>query len=606
MSFLNALMQTYENNQEVVGKVNKKRNGTEYTLLPIAHSTQVTHIEVVVSTQGEFLSAEVIVGERNTVIPVTEASSGRTSGLAPHPIHDKLMYVAGDYSDYISGKPKAREAFKLYLEQLSIWCDSEYSHESLSNLYEYLKKGTLIEDLVKNQTLHLDDDGMLLLKWQKKNEESPSIYKSVSNIADAAIRFTIEGLEPVMWEHTEIRKLHIQKTISDITELDFCYVTGKYAPISVNQPKKIRNTMDQSKLISTSNANGLIYKGRFKDARDTFNISYEASQKAHNALKWLINRQGIYIDGRVFLVWSDGTEQPKNWDELLRAGEQEAKEFYLNLTGVKKSNTSSESTYLAILDAATPGRLAVTSFEQLTTSSYYKRVYDFYNKYIWYFTHRKNDNGENQEGLAAPTLKEILSVIYPDTTRADILKNTYNTLLICVLYNRPIPREYINRAVARLKNGTEMGRWEWDKNLSITCALINYERGKGEFSVSLDTQNNNRSYLFGRLLAVAEVLERSALGSENRPTNAARYTTSFVQAPARTWTILQQKIVPYQNKLNSTLAAYYQAKIDNIISLMNPKDFSNKPLEETYLLGFYSQRQDLYTKKEKKGDKSND
>ncbi|PJO44864.1 hypothetical protein CWD94_04035 [Lysinibacillus xylanilyticus] len=67
----------------------------------------------------------------------------------------------------------------------------------------------------------------------------------------------------------------------------------------------------------------------FKEGKDTFNISYEASQKAHNALKCLINHQSIHIDGRVFLVWSDGILQPFNWDEVLRAGEHKAREFSL-------------------------------------------------------------------------------------------------------------------------------------------------------------------------------------------------------------------------------------------------------------------------------------
>lgn len=53
-----------------------------------------------------------------------------------------------------------------------------------------------------------------------------------------------------------------------------------------------------------------------------------------------------------------------------------------------------------------------------------------------------------------------------------------------------------------------MERWEWEKVLSVACALVNE---KGADGVGLDNNIGDRSYLFGRLLAVADVLENTAL-----------------------------------------------------------------------------------------------
>src|SRR5690625_7246939 len=92
-----------------------------------------------------------------------------------------------------------------------------------------------------------------------------------------------------------------------------------------------------------------------------------------------------------------------------------------------------------------------------------------------------------------------------------------------------------------------MERWEWEKSLSITCALINKEEGIG---VGLDEDILERDYLFGRMLAVADVLERRALGSEaNRATNALRYMNSFAKHPERTWRTIQENLQPYQQRL---------------------------------------------------------
>ncbi|MFP3361001.1 type I-C CRISPR-associated protein Cas8c/Csd1, partial [Planococcus sp. SIMBA_143] len=84
-------------------------------------------------------------------------------------------------------------------------------------------------------------------------------------------------------------------------------------------------------------------------------------------------------------------------------------------------------------------------------------------------------------------------------------------------------------------NPISMETWEWEKTLSITCALARKSllEKKEEWNVALDQENNNRDYLFGRLLAVADVFERRALGKEEkRATNAIRYMNSFAQQPA--------------------------------------------------------------------------
>ena len=50
---------------------------------------------------------------------------------------------------------------------------------------------------------------------------------------------------------------------------------------------------------------GLRFEDDSAESREAASISYDVSQKAHNALKWLINRQGKIIDQRVFLVWGN-------------------------------------------------------------------------------------------------------------------------------------------------------------------------------------------------------------------------------------------------------------------------------------------------------------
>ena len=70
-------------------------------LLEISHSTQQAHIEITINNKGEFIRGEIIERENaRKIIPVTEDSVSRSSGSAPHPLFDKLKYIAGDYKVY--------------------------------------------------------------------------------------------------------------------------------------------------------------------------------------------------------------------------------------------------------------------------------------------------------------------------------------------------------------------------------------------------------------------------------------------------------------------------------------------------------------------------
>lgn len=172
-------------------------------------------------------------------------------------------------------------------------------------------------------------------------------------------------------------------------------------------------------------------------------------------------------------------------------------------------------------------------------------------------------------------------------------------ILPCIIDGKRIPIDIVRSAYNRAKNPAGLEKWEWEKTLSIFCALINKEEGIG---VALDPDINDRDYLFGRLLAIADVLERRALGSdESRATNAVRYMNAFAQHPERTWKTIQASLQPYQVKLG-TKSFYLTKLMDEVASKIRYEDFNNKPLSGKFLLGFYSQRHELYQKNVKIDD----
>ncbi|WP_206922707.1 type I-C CRISPR-associated protein Cas8c/Csd1 [Alicyclobacillus suci] len=622
MNYLLNLYETYEANLDVVGKVEVKPNGQEFTLLPVSHTTQQAQIEVLVTEDGEFHSASVIgKSDANTLIPCTEKSASRSGSLiAPYPLHDKLSYVAGDYVDF-GGEIKNEEPFTYYIKQLEEWANSPYAIDKVKSIYRYLNKRQLIHDLVhRGKILWVDANQRLIDKWDKHAQalygEKPQIFSVVNGgQASAFVRFDVYSptkISPKVWKDPEVYHSFVRFYSNRLGATDLCYVTGKQLPRTDKHANKIRNAADKAKLISANDNTGFTFRGRFSDSQEAASISYEVSQKAHNALKWLIHRQGKIIDQRVFLVWGnqeldlpDPTEDyfsihslaVESQERVTFTNEEFAREVARAMDGYRNnlSLEAKDKVNILVLDSATTGRMAVLYYRSMDKELYLNRIENWHTTCVWLHRYRKNEQGDFVQFCGAPATRDIAFAAYGPRASDKVVKGLMERMLPCIIDNRKIPLDIVSSAFHRASNPVSMERWEWEKTLSITCALINRQEGLG---VPLDVDNNHRDYLFGRLLALADVLERRALGDETRTTNAIRYMNAFSRHPQRTWMTIQASLQPYQARLG-TKATYLSKIIDEVGSRIPADQFNNKPLSGLYLLGFYSQRHELYHKQDK-------
>ncbi|PRO67122.1 type I-C CRISPR-associated protein Cas8c/Csd1 [Alkalicoccus urumqiensis] len=609
MSWMEQLYETYEKHLSDIGDVNVRRNGQEYTLLPVAHTTQNAHIELAVTPEGDFHSAVVIDSEQaNTTIPTTEASASRSGKLvAPYPIHDKLSYCAGDYTLY--GEASKAEQFEKYYEQLQEWSSWDQKNEKLQAVTAYISKRQLIQDLFKEKILHQDEEGKLLEKWKGEAKEKPDIFKvSPGGQSAAFVRFDVHYPEnkKQLWKDKEMFDSFADYYETKLMAEDICFVTGETLPKTERHANKIRNAADKAKLISTNDTSGFTFRGRFSEAGEAAGISFDASQKMHNALKWLIRRQGKTYDGRSFIVWVPGRQEPPNPLSSARdlfpeeadapgtpfTKEDYAEKFVKAMNGWKNDLDAAERVNILVLDAATPGRLAVLYYQVMEVGALVDRIAEWHGACAWMHSY-KNEQEQRQYYWGAPSHYDIAKAVYGRHADDKVIKEMINRLLPCVTEKAPVPKDIVSNLFHRASSPVSMEKWEWEKVLSTACAFINIKEGQ---DVSVDTENTSRDYLFGRLLAVADVLEKRALSrDENRATNAVRYMNSFSKHPERTWKTIQESIQPYQAKLGRK-AGDLQRLMDEIGSKMTPEDFTNKPLSGKYLLGFYSQRHELYNK----------
>lgn len=611
MSWIQKLYDTYENCKGEVGVI-----GTDdrTPLLPIAHSTQNAQIEVVLSGDGNFLRARTLSKDETvTIIPVNEDSAARGNGNLPHPLCDKLQYVAGDYTHYVD-KKEGEKFYNKYIEQLEGWCNSTYCNKKVSIILCYLKKKTLITDLVGQKILLCDDNGLL----------SKGVKMGASDQSDAFIRFKVEisgEIESAIWLDPSVYESYINYYLSNQEEVDLCYVKGKTIPCSEKHPAKVRHTGDKSKLISANDDVGFTYRGRLggkDDKNKVVSVGYGTSQKAHNALRWLIDKQGYKNGDQVIIAW--GTKNQVIPEILYDTedsffGEEEiptvstekefAKRLSLAIAGYGCDLDTKAEIVIMGLDAATTGRLSITYYREMDGSDFLNRIEHWHKTCIWKHSYKKVSDGFDEKArpkvksitfIGAPSPRDITIAAYGDKVKDHLKKSTVAKLLTCIIDGAKLPYDLVNSAVNRVSNPVVMEKWEWQRALTITCALIRkyrYDKFKEEWDMSLDEKQMDRSYIFGRLIAIAQQIEEYALyaAGEKRDTNAERLMHQFKIHPYKTWGIITDKLKPYISRLGSKCASLTEL-MTRVNSMLPYEEFTSpKKLDDSYILGYYCQRQ---------------
>lgn len=651
MSWMQKLYRTYD------AIVSENLADENNPLTPIGHTSQTAHIVIVLDAQGNFKRARLMPPKKTIMLPVTEESENRTSGEAPHPFADKLQYVAKDYSDF-GGEKKAY--FDGYLKQLQEWCDSPFSHPKVQAVLNYVRKGHVMADLVNEGIFPTTAEGKVLAKWEGKTE-APEIFsvlpktKGEIEFGSALICWSVEvasDVESNTWQDESIQQSWNDYLSHNESQKGFCFVQGRESAIAKMHPAKLRHTGDKAKLISSNDSSGYTFRGKFENADEAAAVSAEVSAKAHGALRWLIGRQGIRNGDQVTVAWVlNGKQVPQplddiydyirdiqtNVDELDLSISQENAEVsietsetqsnYANnlgwqaaeiikqkMHGLKVELKNHETISLLMLDSATPGRMALTYYQEFLPEHYFAHLDAWIDDFSWYQRYSLDDSGKKKTKridwlYLPPSPFTIAQAVYGKALSDALKKQLYARLLPVIAggKNIPIPYDLMIQSIERACNPNGCEYWEWQRNIGVACALYkgwrarHYESSiKREFSMNLETENVSRDYLFGRLLAVLESIERRALmiAGENRATNAERYMQRFVSHPLDTWLQLKEKIQPYKERLRNNRSMGFlrnREKEENEIgaALANLSQLGislKERLNGEFLLGYHSQQ----------------
>ena len=628
LNVLTALYQTYLNCEEnqlvdITSDLNVKA-----VLLPIFHTNKKSDgkniIEIVLDEDGNYVRATYLNNKEIIIFPVTEDSISRANGSAPHSISDELSYLTSAFSeekhqDYMAG-----------LEKWVAFNEDRQDFPQLKKIYDYLKKKTIIADLIASlypkATYSVGKEGIQLSGLEKPLNLSPKIF----------ISFKIETLRGKDLNISTTVTIHQNYIAYAMAELEnkekgYCNISGEVTYCS----RKHRGLFGNAKLVSVSNKKETYY-GRFKDGDEITKIGYITSQKIHNMLKYLLENKNTsqYLDQSASIVtwpsvgieqfeWSITDEASFDW-----SGEEESLEndFTINSKETQVINDyikgridSQESTIIAgietvqfytlVVDKVSNGRVSIKYFRSIAISDLIQRVNNWYATTNWEYGY-----GEYKK-IKTPSLKNISEAVYGQYDRSTnrlflrnekLQKKTMERLLPCIVDQKKIPIDMIQKIMVNASN--RIGYREgWNQFMSRACSLIKkykWDYYSEEVTSVMDENSKSKDYLYGGILAILEAIEIAATDT-NKITNAEKYWSIYMQAPASTHLKLQEKIRPYldrlkRNKENNWKYQRYTKALENLSNKITSLELSesqrNKKLNEDFLLGYYAQRKALYTK----------
>jgi len=563
---------------------------------------------------------------------------------------ENINKIIGDDFSKIMLSFQLSEPYMDYIKILTDWCASEYKHSKVQAILNYVNKKSLIKDLIEHKILFVGDKGQLLTKRQtKKGKKEPTdIFDLTKSKQDKAfVRWIVESgdLEPKTWKDGTLWERWSQFYLSTREKKPLCYVKGENEILATQHPKYIRAKGDGAKLISSNDKSGFTYRGRFTDeaGKQVCGVSLEVSQKAHNALIWLVNRQGKVFwegdrgkkePGLTVVAWAiSGKQIPKPTDDPLSivgfddlpsdepievsTAQDVANRFKERMLGYASSVGNTDSIIVMCLDSASKGRLAITYYrEDLSGSDFLAIIEGWHKTCEWIHEYRYKDIQEKetekkkrffQPFIGAPAPMNIAEAAYGNKVDEKLKKATVARLLSCIIDGKQIPCDIVNSAVRRacnriaLRDSNDKYEREWNKTLSIACSLYKKYHTREDFTMALDENRSTRDYLYGRLLAIADRLEEVSLykGEKDRPTHAARYMQIFSVRPSSTWTQIYLSLTPY---LQMGEATFYKNKISEVTSKFVSLEEYNRdtPLSGEFLLAYHCQRMKLrqFNKKE--------
>ena len=628
MSFLTALLNSYnyglENN--LVGNLDDKSS----LILPIYHNSMKSNgkniVEITINKKSELVDAKFLEDGDIVIFPVTEDSVARSSGIAPHPLFDNFDYVMQENTN----KSEA------YISQQEAWLNYD-EDEFVRIIHDYIIKEKVFEDILsklfKEYKILKDKNVEFVDKSDKKAK------KVTIDFSKVFLTFAVENYDGKkdlsLSENKDLQEKFIKYT-KDIfardkdTEEIICNISGEKDFLCL----KHKPLIGSARLISQITANNENFLGRFDKPDETIKIGKESSQKiiqmakslldGDNTARWLgeftyalswfsddiQNKTDLdptkkieIIDlGPLFDIAGEDLPQG-NRNEGRKISDETSESIVKSFTSGKVLFSNESKYYMAIIDKVSNGRVAVKYFREMDSSRLKENLVSWQNKYHWYrFTKEKGKTNYTPSPLMLiQTAYGVEREKGLEVAKKKFVTDQYKNILASIIEGRDMPKNIIQALEINIRNRLNYDKFWLQVKL---CALSVLREKEGIKSNMLDKKEIDRSYLFGRLLAIYEKTEAFTYNKDDeRITNAEKLWSSYLNKPATMSMRLSDLIKPYDFKLHANektreIRNILKREAGDVIELIGENyKFNgvetNKPLNSGFLFGYQTQIKEL-------------
>ena len=408
-----------------------------------------------------------------------------------------------------------------------------------------------------------------------------------------------------------------------------CLVTGQPAPIArLHEPKVkgVRGAQSSGALLVSFNDEA--YESFGKEQSFNAPVGMDAAFKYTNALNHLLarNDRRVLLGDMTVIFW---TERPTALEEvmsdLLAGGprvaddaldapaedRQRAEQVRVLLSQLREGHAGDEAfdpenrTPFYILGLSpNASRISVRFWVESTVGEMKARLAQ----------HMSDMElvGTRDEDASLSVRRVVIATGRAETDDRGRLKS-YDTNAISPLLAGAISRAVLTGGpYPQMLLGTMLSRVRADgvinhvRVAAIKACIVRNSRLQGkpkEVSVALDVNRTDPAYLTGRLFALLEKIQADSTNGDLNATIKDRYFSAASSTPAVVFPRLLRLSQHHLAKMDTGQKIYYEKQLGEVVNKLNGfAHHLNLEQQGLFAVGYFHQRQDLFTSRKKEGD----
>lgn len=550
---------------------------------------------IVLNIEGKFLRLEPLGGKEGLPL-LTFRPEERTSAPLPHCMGDNGSYILGlkevkdtdgfDFNSEFKKNHKNFMAFKNEIERVYKTLPNNKFAKAIHLFYQNYDNNPIAIDIIRQ-----DNNWKDFCKALSKN-----------------ITFSIGGNEGYAACDKEIINERIKSKINNNKET-ICLITGtKGRPVNTTYSSFIIGGKSNAKLVAFQINSG--YDSYGKRMGLNAPISEEEEFKYTTAILKLLSKDShnkFRIGNRTFVFWASSNDEAAGQAEnslfdLLGYSENEDGDPNAKIEQVRKVFTSIysgvlktklEDRFYILGLAPNAARIAVVYWSETSLK-------DFAGMILMHFRDMEiADTRKDKKPYMG--IKDILSAVTLGGKQSETTPNLPEAVAKSIFQGTAYPYTLFSACIRRIRAECGDNGANRIARIAIIKAYLNRQNDNNKkIEPMLDKNNTNQGYLCGRLFAVLDRIQEDANNNNSireRYMNAASSTPSSVFA-----TILNLSTHHMENLSNDGKKVFYEKLKQEIIDKISANGFpSHLDLQDQgrFFVGYYHQKQDFFTKKEK-------